>query len=100
MGFEACFGSVGRDAALGLTLRVDHGCQYTSDHFLHQIAYWGITRIFAFFSQPQGNGIAERFIKTLKEQSLYGLVFRNTQRSIKRSPRSFNSTTTTDASSG
>ena len=79
MGLEACFGSVGRGAALGLTLRMDHGCPYTSDHFLHPIAYWSITRSFAFVSQPQGNGIAERFIKTLKQQSLYGRIFRNTQ---------------------
>ncbi|MGC8848767.1 MAG: transposase [Conexivisphaera sp.] len=79
MGIEKIFGSVGRDAALGLALRMDHGCQYTSDHFLNQIAYWGIAQSFSFVAQPQGNGIAERFIKTLKQQAIYGRVFRNAQ---------------------
>jgi putative transposase len=77
MGLQEIFGSVGRDAALGLALRMDHGCQYTSDHFLSQIAYWGIAQSFSFVAQPQGNGIAERFIKTLKQQAIYGHVFRN-----------------------
>jgi len=79
MGLEACFGSVGRGAALGLTLRMDHGSRCTSYYLIQPSAYGGITRSFAFVSQPQGNGIAERFIKTLKQQSLYGRIFRNTQ---------------------
>lgn len=79
MGLDKIFGTVARDAALGLALRMDHGCQYTSDHFLNQIAYWGIAQSFSFVAQPQGNGIAERFIKTLKQQSIYGHVFRNAQ---------------------
>jgi transposase InsO family protein len=77
MGLEAVFGSVGRDAARGLALRMDNGCQYTSDHFLNQIAFWGIAQSFSFVAEPQCNGIAERFIKTLKQQAIYGHVFRN-----------------------
>jgi len=80
MGLEAGFGLVERDAALGLTLRTDHGCPYTSDHFLHLIAYRGITRSFAFVSPPQTNAIAERIIHALKQQSLYGRILRNTQK--------------------
>lgn len=79
MGLEAIFGSITRDAALGLALRMDHGCQYTSGHFLNQIAFWGIAQSFSFAAQPQGNGIAERFIKTLKQQAIYGHVFRTAQ---------------------
>lgn len=79
MGLERIFGATGKDAALGLALRMDHGCQYTSDHFLNQIAYWGIAQSFSFVAQPQGNGIAERFIKTLKQQAIYGRVFRTAQ---------------------
>ena len=79
MGLERLFGSTGKDAALGLALRMDHGCQYTSDHFLNQIAYWGIAQSFSFVAQPQGNGVAERFIKTLKQQAIYGRVFQNAQ---------------------
>lgn len=61
----------------GLGLRMDHGTQYLSDHFLNQIRYWGITPSFAFVEQPQTNGVAERFNRTLKEQAIYGRVFRN-----------------------
>ena len=63
--------------ARGLALRMDHGCQYTSDHFQHQLRWWGIAPSFAFLQQPQTNGVAERFIRTLKEQVVYGRAFRN-----------------------
>jgi transposase InsO family protein len=77
MGLERIFGSTGKGAAPGLALRMDHGCQYTSDYFLNQIAYWGIAQSFSFVAQSQGNGIAERFIKTLKQQAIYGKMFKN-----------------------
>ena len=79
MAIEKIFGSARPDCARGVSLRMDHGCQYTSDHFLNQIAYWGIAKSFSFVAQPQGNGIAERFIKTLKEQAIYGHIFKNAQ---------------------
>jgi putative transposase len=79
MALERIFGATGPDAALGLALRMDHGCQYTSDHFLNQIAYWGIAQSFSFVAQPQGNGVAERFIKTLKQQAIYGRILRNAE---------------------
>lgn len=71
------FGTVGKDAARGLTLRMDNGSQYLSDHFQNQIKFWGIAPSFAFVSQPQTNGVAERFNKTLKEQVIYGRTYRN-----------------------
>jgi transposase InsO family protein len=77
MGLTAIFGSVGPDVARGLSLRMDHGPQYLSDHFLNQIRYWGIHPSFAFVEQPQTNGVAERFIRTLKEQAIHGRIFRN-----------------------
>lgn len=77
MGLQELFGSLGPDVARGLALRMDHGTQYLSDHFLNQIRYWGITPSFAFVEQPQTNGVAERFNRTLKEQAIYGRVFRN-----------------------
>lgn len=79
MGLAKIFGCAGQDAARGLSLRMDHGCQYTSDHFLNQIAYWGIAQSFSFVAEPQCNGIAERFIKTLKQQAIYGHIFRDAQ---------------------
>ena len=36
------YGSLDADVARGLALRMDHGSQYLSDHFLKQIRYWGI----------------------------------------------------------
>ncbi len=68
-----------KDVARGLELRMDHGTQYTSDHFVRQIRYWGIADSFAFVSEPQTNGVAERFIRTLKEQAIYGHTFRTVE---------------------
>ena len=43
-GLERLYGSLDADVARGLALRMDHGSQYLSDHFLKQIRYWGIHR--------------------------------------------------------
>lgn len=75
-GVLAQFGHVGRDSARGLALRMDHGTQYLSDHFQNQVKFWGIAPSFAFIEQPQTNGVAERFFRTLKEQVIYGRAFR------------------------
>jgi putative transposase len=75
-GLAALFGSVDADAARGLVVRMDHGTQYLSDHFIHQLRFWGITPSFAFVAEPETNGVAERFIRTLKEQAIYGRFFR------------------------
>jgi putative transposase len=77
MGLKQRFGSVVAGVARGLTLRMDNGSQYLSDHFQNQIRFWGIAPSFAFVSQPQTNGVAERFNKTLKEQVIYGRTYRN-----------------------
>ena len=71
------YGSVARGAARGLALRMDHGTQYLSDHFQNQIKAWGIAPSFAFLQEPETNGVAERFIRTLKEQAIYGRIFQN-----------------------
>ena len=69
------FGSVEAGAARGLKLRLDHGKQYLSDHFRKQIKAGGIVPSFAFIEQPQTNGLAERFFRTLEEQVDYGRMF-------------------------
>lgn len=71
------FGATGADAGRGLTLRMDHGTQYTADDFLKQVRFWGIAPSFAFVAEPQTNGVADRFNRTLKEQAVHGRVFRN-----------------------
>ena len=74
-GLRQRYGSVDADVARGLALRMDHGSQYLSDHFLHQIRYWGIRPSFGFLEEPETNGVAERRNRTLKEQAIYGRVF-------------------------
>ena len=76
MGLTEIYGSVAADVARGLELRMDHGTQYLSDHFLNQLRFWGIKPSFAFVEQPQTNGVAERFIRTLKEQVIHGRLYR------------------------
>jgi len=78
-GVLAQFGSVERGTARGLALRMDHGTQYLSDHFQNQIKAWGMASSFAFLREPETNGVAERFIRTLKEQAIYGHAFRTLQ---------------------
>jgi len=72
------FGSVeaGITCGLELMLRMDSGSQYRSEDFLNQVKAWGSTPSFAFFSEPQTNGVVERFIRPLKEQVIYGRTFR------------------------
>ena len=76
-GLGRLYGSVEADVARGLALRMDHGSQYLSDHFLNQLRYWGIHPSFGFVEEPETNGVVERWNRTLKEQAVYGRVFRN-----------------------
>lgn len=76
-GLQRIYGSVEAGVARGLSLRMDHGSQYLSDHFQKQIRYWGITPSFGFVEEPETNGVAERFNRTLKEQAIHGRVFRD-----------------------
>ncbi len=77
MALQAEYGSVDAEAARGLALRMDHGCQYRSDHFQNQLRFWGIAASWAFVEEPQTNGVSERFIRTTKEQAIHGRIFRN-----------------------
>lgn len=77
MGLTKLYGSTAIGVARGLSLRMDHGTQYLSEYFTKQIAYWGIRPSYAFVEQPQTNGVAERFNRTLKEQIIHGRIYRN-----------------------
>jgi transposase InsO family protein len=79
MGLKTIFGTLEAEMARGLSLRMDHGTQYVSDHFRNQVRFWGIETSYAFVAEPQTNGVAERFMKTLKEQVVHGQVFRNVE---------------------
>jgi transposase InsO family protein len=65
------FGAFAEDVAAGLRLRHDHGSQYVSHHFRAEIRFLGIESSPAFVREPEGNGCAERFIRTLKENLLW-----------------------------
>jgi len=77
MGLARLYGSTAAGAARGLALRMDHGTQYLSDHFTNQIKFWGIAPSYSFVAEPQGNGVVERFNRTLKEQVIHGRIYRN-----------------------
>ena len=42
-----------------------------------KIRYCGIRPNFGFLEEPETNGVVERWNRTLKEQAIYGRVFRN-----------------------
>jgi putative transposase len=69
------FGAFGQDIAQGLVLRHDHGSQYMSHVFQEELTFLGITSSPAFVREPEGNGCAERFIRTLKENLLWLKTF-------------------------
>jgi putative transposase len=70
-GVRACFGAFAAGIAGGLKLRHGHGSQYVSHDFQAEIAFLGIEGSPAFVREPEGNGCAERFIRTLKENLLW-----------------------------
>lgn len=70
-GVSRCFCRYDGDAARGLKLRFDHGSQYMSRDFQGELKYLGIEPSPTFVGEPQGNGVVERFFKTLKEQCLW-----------------------------
>lgn len=70
-GIREHFGPLDKDLASALVLRHDNGPQYVSDHFQQELSFLGIESSPSFVRSPQGNGVAERFIRTLKEQLLW-----------------------------
>ena len=73
------FGGVEKDAAKGLSIRHDHGSQYMSHDFQKEITWLGAASSPAFVRAPEGNGCAERFIRTLKENLLWVRTFRTVE---------------------
>ena len=70
-GVRRHFGAFAKDIARGLAVRHDHGSQYMSEAFQTELAFLGIESSPAFVRAPEGNGCAERFIRTLKENLLW-----------------------------
>ncbi len=57
--------------AHGTELRHDHGSPFVSHVFQQEIALLGLESSPSYVREPEGNGCAERFIRTLKEQLLW-----------------------------
>jgi putative transposase len=69
------FGRLDPDIARGIKLRHDWGSQYRAHHFQGSLAWLGISDDASFVGEPECNGVAERFIRTLKEQCLWAELY-------------------------
>ena len=65
------FGRYDAGVAAGVALRHDHGSVYRSATFQDELTYLGIASSPAYVREPEGNGCAERFVRTLKENLLW-----------------------------
>ena len=65
------FGSFEPQVAQGTELRHDHGSPFVSHVFQQEIALLGLESSPSYVREPEDNGCAERFIRTLKEQLLW-----------------------------
>ena len=73
------FGGVEKEAAAGLAVRHDHGSQYMSRVFPEGDSLARSRIEPRFRPRPRGNGCAERFIRTLKENLLWVRAFRTVE---------------------
>lgn len=55
----------------GVELRTDHGPQYTGADCDHLCERWHLDHTFAPVGRPTGNAVAERFIRTMKEELVW-----------------------------
>lgn len=55
----------------GVELRTDHGPQYTGADCEALCTRWHLTHTYAPVGRPTGNAVAERFIRTLKEELIW-----------------------------
>jgi transposase InsO family protein len=74
MAVKRVFGALGAGAARGIAVRHDHGSAFMAGHFQSQVRFWGMAPSYAFLAEPETNGVAERFFRTLKEQIVHGRV--------------------------
>ena len=70
-GVRAHCGGYARRIALGLGLRHDWGPQYTADQFLGKLCWLLVRSTPSYVGEPQCNGVAERWMRTLEQECLY-----------------------------
>jgi putative transposase len=68
---EYVYGECDEQIAAGVGLRHDCGSAYLSGYFQDEVAFLGLESSPSYVRQPEGNGVVERFFKTLKEQLLW-----------------------------
>lgn len=68
---EYVYGKSEEQIAMGVSLRHDCGSAYLSGYFQDEVSFLGLESSPSFIRQPEGNGVVERFFKTLKEQLLW-----------------------------
>lgn len=55
----------------GLTLTTDNGTQFTSTRFIETLGRLGITHRRTAYNHPEGNGLIERYHRSLKEEEVW-----------------------------
>ncbi len=70
-GVRRPFGGFARGVARGLSVRHDHGSRYMAHDFQKELRFPGIGSSPAYARAPEGNGCAERFIRTVNENLLW-----------------------------
>ncbi|MDE2752976.1 MAG: integrase core domain-containing protein [Gemmatimonadota bacterium] len=68
---RAHMGGFGKAIALGLGLRQDWVSQYRARQLQAKILWLGIRSKPGYVGEPECNGVAERFIRMLKEECIY-----------------------------
>src|SRR5712692_2714671 len=76
-GVRHAFGRFGKDVARGLAIRCDWGPQYIAGAWIKEVKWLGCTISPSYVGEPECNGVAERFMRTLKEQCIYLRQFRS-----------------------
>src|ERR671913_21996 len=90
-GVRRHFGGFAERVATGLAVRHDHGPQYMAGDFQKELRFLGVESSPAFIRAPEGNGRAERFIRTLKENPLWVRSF-DTVEELRRALLAFRDT--------
>jgi transposase InsO family protein len=85
---EYVYGKCDENIAKGVGLRHDWGSAYVSAYFQDEVESLGLESSPSFVRQPEGNGVAERFFKTLKEQLLWIQSF-DTLESLRKAVENF-----------
>jgi transposase InsO family protein len=70
-GVREQFGGFDKGIAARLAIRHDHGSAYMSEDFQRELIFLGMTSSPTFVREPEGNGVAGRFIRTLMENLLW-----------------------------